>query len=271
MDATTPTTRRLDRRDGLILAIATVAAGLVPAVVPAPALPVPLLPTPPYPMPTPAVLAPATTTAVMPAPVMPATPVPPPGGNVSPLPTVVYGTPMPPAGGPDLEVPIMDSASVVSRSTAIATPYLTAWTMALLVIRLRRPHAARRRLTRQPGLAACGVGVAVLAAMVAAGLGRWAAEWLWEAIVPSTPAAAISVAPAPLRPPLTDLYYVARSSFRAGTASIGDAIAATWLIMALGGWWRPEKSGIDRLGRAVGLAWLVLLVASYIDGYIGFG
>jgi hypothetical protein len=36
------------------------------------------------------------------------------------------------------------------------------------------------------------------------------------------------------------------------------AVAGAWLILLLAGWWRPEPSWIDRLGRVLGLGWIVL-------------
>jgi hypothetical protein len=33
-------------------------------------------------------------------------------------------------------------------------------------------------------------------------------------------------------------------------------VAGAWLALALAGWWRPEPSWVDRLGRALGLGWL---------------
>ena len=45
------------------------------------------------------------------------------------------------------------------------------------------------------------------------------------------------------------------------------AIAGAWLIMAIGGWWRPERGWIDRLGRAVGAAWIALMLAGFVVGW----
>jgi hypothetical protein len=45
----------------------------------------------------------------------------------------------------------------------------------------------------------------------------------------------------------------------------GHGVAAAWLIMALGGWWRPERSTIDRIGRALGFAWIAIMVAGLCE------
>ncbi|MHB1557681.1 MAG: hypothetical protein ACYC61_09395 [Isosphaeraceae bacterium] len=37
-------------------------------------------------------------------------------------------------------------------------------------------------------------------------------------------------------------------------------MAAFWLVPAVAGRWRPEKSWIDRLGRALGITWIVISI-----------
>ena len=46
---------------------------------------------------------------------------------------------------------------------------------------------------------------------------------------------------------------------------IGSAVAVSWLILWLGGGWRAEPSWIDRLGRLLGVFWIVFGVALWID------
>ena len=36
------------------------------------------------------------------------------------------------------------------------------------------------------------------------------------------------------------------------------AVCGAWLTLFLAGSWRPERSGVDRLGRAVGVGWIVI-------------
>ena len=38
----------------------------------------------------------------------------------------------------------------------------------------------------------------------------------------------------------------------------GYAVAAVWLVLVVSGRWRPEKSWIDRLGRALGVIWVMI-------------
>lgn len=39
---------------------------------------------------------------------------------------------------------------------------------------------------------------------------------------------------------------------------VGSWIISAWLILAVSGGWRPEKSWIDRLGRAIGIGWIIV-------------
>jgi hypothetical protein len=40
-------------------------------------------------------------------------------------------------------------------------------------------------------------------------------------------------------------------------------VAAGWLTLALLGRWRPEKSWIDRLGRVLGVGWIIANVLQH--------
>lgn len=109
--------------------------------------------------------------------------------------------------------------------------------VALIPIRLQRPRPGLRRLARQPGFAACCALAAVLALGFLQGLvlvlfrdvqkawgGTWPFQQLWE----------IGVA---FRGPF--------------------AVAGAWLVLLLSGRWRAEPSWVDRLGRFLGMVWLV--------------
>jgi len=48
-----------------------------------------------------------------------------------------------------------------------------------------------------------------------------------------------------------------------GYAAAG--VAGAWLILMLAGWWRPEPSWIDRLGRVLGLFWVVPYLVYHAD------
>jgi hypothetical protein len=45
---------------------------------------------------------------------------------------------------------------------------------------------------------------------------------------------------------------------------MGPAIAVSWLILWLGGGWRPERSWIDRAGRLLGVVWIVFGIVNWV-------
>jgi hypothetical protein len=49
-----------------------------------------------------------------------------------------------------------------------------------------------------------------------------------------------------------------------GSSSAG-AVAAVWLFAALAGCWRPEKTWVDRTGRALGAFWLLVAAAYWLS------
>ncbi len=141
-----------------------------------------------------------------------------------------------------------------------------AWTLAFLILRWRRPRPSWWILARQPGLMACGVATLVLIVQFSAIAFRWAVAWSWTAIGPSrSPGVSSFGATSLTASALQHLWLSIHSGFL-DSASAAHGIAGAWLIMALGGWWRPERSGIDRLGIALGVAWMALVVASLGEG-----
>jgi hypothetical protein len=40
------------------------------------------------------------------------------------------------------------------------------------------------------------------------------------------------------------------------------AVAATWLALAIVGRWKPEKAWDDRIGRFIGVLWIVFYLGS---------
>jgi hypothetical protein len=109
-----------------------------------------------------------------------------------------------------------------------------------LIIRLRAPRPSRRRLWHQPGLAACAaatLGVAlkaldgVLSYHTGLGNGYLDMKVLWF-----------------------------------GWPYSGPAVAGAWLARIVTGRWRAERSGIDRLGRLIGVCWLIQFVLGQMPG-----
>jgi hypothetical protein len=152
--------------------------------------------------------------------------------------------------------------------SACATPM----TLACLACRFRRPRPAWRRLTIQPGTAAliaCSVAFAARMVQLAAslrsphvaGLGTY--EFGRISTIPlsdSVPLVLMSTTHGngvigKIEP--IGCFGVLVTSF---TSPCGLAVAAVWLVLALSGRWRPERSWIDRLGRVLGATWIVISI-----------
>lgn len=109
------------------------------------------------------------------------------------------------------------------------SPLVAAWTVGILILRLRNPRPILHRLARQPGLVAC------CTATVAVGLG-----------------AIMTMIGVSCR---YGVYYY----FPLATYPVGIAVLAAWTLLAVSGRWRPERNWIDRAGRIMGFAWLALI------------
>jgi hypothetical protein len=113
---------------------------------------------------------------------------------------------------------------------------LTAWSLALIAIRLRGPRPRLRRVFRQPGMVACCVAILASAAIILDLIGLQIHLYISENFI-----------------------YYGMSVFSNRTiANCGFGIAAAWLSLALAGCWRPEPGWIDRTGRLLGICWIAL-------------
>lgn len=120
--------------------------------------------------------------------------------------------------------------------------FLTILAFVLILLRFRPPRPRRRRLWRQPGLAACAAvmfGVAVKA--ISTAVSNYANLPAWE----------------------NDFSV---DVFWGPWPYTGPAVAGAWLALLVTGLWRAEQSSIDRLGRIVGACWLLEFVLAEIDG-----
>lgn len=126
-----------------------------------------------------------------------------------------------------------------------AQPLLWSMTMAAVVLRLRHPRPALRRLARQPGAVACWVG-----ALLTLGLGVLTVAI--EVIVHDIAGIDRELD----RPSIEDFFLFS-------PWAIGAAVASAWMTLGFGHRWRAEPHWIDRLGRILGVAWIALAVATY--------
>ena len=129
-------------------------------------------------------------------------------------------------------------APPISMYFGYATPLLISWSVALLVIRLRRPRPRPRRIFRQPGtVACCAVAFVVVARPV---------FMIADGVI-----GLISRDPNPFG--LVNLH-----NFLYFFAGDGLGVAAAWMALAIAGCWKPEAEWIDRTGRALGACWIAL-------------
>ncbi len=131
---------------------------------------------------------------------------------------------------------------------AMVIPDLTMATLAILAIRLRRPRPDLRRLYRQPGAVAVSAAVVVI---------------FWD-VIGLLVQFSLSESN---QSQLNERPYYANSAFAWAfletPETIGLAVGVSWVLLALGGRWRAERGWIDRAGRVIGVAWLVLVMLDW--------
>lgn len=128
--------------------------------------------------------------------------------------------------------------SIRAYESSIVAPILTAWTIAIIALRLRTPRPRPGTLAREPGVAAC------LAALIAI-----STELLW--------ALAIEIG-------VPDRGWRSRFVFQPVCEGAPYAIAGAWLAIAMIGRWTAASNWVDRLGRIIGLLWMIAFLGRLI-------
>jgi hypothetical protein len=151
----------------------------------------------------------------------------------------------------------------------LAAPFAMAGALAVFALRLRRPRDRWRRLVRQPGLVA-GLMAAVVLAWRFAGFATMCVR-----LIGATNLGILNVRYGALSgavggwPPNNLLFET--DHILDTMATIGVAVAASWLILLASGRWRAEPSWIDRAGRAFGWFWILTLpLSSWWDFHVRF-
>lgn len=116
----------------------------------------------------------------------------------------------------------------------VAFPCVAMWSLAVGLLRFRRPYPRWRRVILEPGTLACVTAVGALLAN----------------IVAITAAAAFPGQGFRPRPALFIMFL---------PLQVGCAVAASWMTLVLGRQWRPVPTWIDRAGRGLGIYWIVLV------------
>lgn len=149
------------------------------------------------------------------------------------------------------------SASIDSNNAMAAmvfspvVTFLAALSAAFLAFRLRSPRPRRRRLMAQPGFIA---GLVILASL---GLESALATFPYprEITLSTSQVVPRSFDPITMLIPLT--------------RRAGMELALAWSVQALVGRWRAEKSWVDRGGRAIAVAWLIVAAATTVVEALG--
>jgi hypothetical protein len=157
------------------------------------------------------------------------------------------------------------AVGMILRVIALTLPCALAWTVATLALRLRPPRPPWRRLMRQPGFVAClaaplPAAVAMLHRAVYCYLDTYT-NVITPHSLPSPPfithgAITSSGMPVDSPPEFWSSIFSGISTFTGPAISMTVAVA--WIILALSGRFRPERSWIDRLGRGLGVFWITV-------------
>ena len=142
------------------------------------------------------------------------------------------------SGFPDVRTwTTLEALVTLSDVTAFLIPVVMAWTVLLLLLRMRSPRPTWRRIWRQPGMAAC------LAALVGA---------VWSVLVLLSLIGSIELGliPHPSKPITADRWaqkFLSDELFMYA----GLAVAAVWFVQLVTGRWRRSVDWIDTFGRIV--------------------
>ena len=128
----------------------------------------------------------------------------------------------------------------IAQRVAPFVPCLATLSAGLVLLALRSPRPRRRRLMTRPGF------VATIAAtiVVVFEAGQVLLVYLADGRLPG---------PISIGTPSLVGNLVVLIAFHTGMA-----VGLAWTIQAIGGRWRAEKTWLDRSGRSIGVAWLVI-------------
>jgi hypothetical protein len=143
------------------------------------------------------------------------------------------------------------------------SPYIALWTVSLLIMRLIPPRPTLKRIGRQPGTVAAVAACAVL--ILIAG---WLALTTYAGILMYSTMGYEY----PSGRGMGSGFLVHGNRIGSAIVAYGDriavAVAGAWIALAASGRWRPERSWIDQLGRAVGWVWIVFGVLLWCRAFL---
>ncbi|MFO0958916.1 MAG: hypothetical protein U0800_16055 [Isosphaeraceae bacterium] len=153
--------------------------------------------------------------------------------------TVASGQSFSPVG--TRKVPL---STQIERAVFRSTPALCLLTLAALAFRLRYPRPPIAMLARRPGsMAAIAVGLALLATSVQ-----------WPTFLGK---------PGKIAGVQLDVWWGLRMFvWYSLPRPAGFAVALSWAILKLCGWWEADTGILDRLGRFLGICWVGMAMVS---------
>jgi hypothetical protein len=137
-------------------------------------------------------------------------------------------------------------------------PFMLMMTIAVLIIRLRKPRPPCRRIFRQPGTMACFGAIAVVlleavGSLIAYGMLAFdSSDGSFWAVAQE----------------ITDWAWMGERYWEI-PPRIGHVVGILWLVSILSRRWYPEPSWIDRLGRILGGFWIALIPFSWFSNLYG--
>lgn len=142
------------------------------------------------------------------------------------------------------------NAAVLYRMRTLAfwpAPFLTAWTLALLTLSMRGPRPTLRRIARRPGTA---VGLALVLSLIK------------NVIIYGKDFIRALQAASPTSGRGGNWSYFFWSDVAART---GFFVLVAWSTLAMSGRWSARADWHDRLGRIIGICWVLIALIWYMD------
>lgn len=138
----------------------------------------------------------------------------------------------------DTEMKWMTAVILCGEILAACAPIVAAWGVALIALRWIGPRPRWRRLAREPGIMACCASTTPLIVLGGHGI-IYALGHRYQLLID------YMVDPIGM-------------GLMIWPMTLGMSVLAAWMTLLLGGRWRAEPTWIDRLGRAIGVFWVVV-------------
>lgn len=128
--------------------------------------------------------------------------------------------------------------------------FAVALALVLIPLRWRKPRPSVSRILRQPGTVA---SLATVGSMIACLVTTRIGETITKAANQPTPSKVV----------FGNSWYWSKA-----VGGISMSVTGVWIALALGGRWSPERSWLDRTGRALGIYWLLVYFMNLFWGVI---